>query len=155
VAVVAGSGRAAARSGAGAVVRGRGRGPADRLGLRGHRLREGPDDLAQRAADRVGGIARVVMAVEHGHDQAESLGGGEHQRREPQAAADPVAAVGPADRFDRDAGLAQDADVPAGGPVRDAELAGQPAGGDARAALDQLEGEQGPGRGTRVGVHCA
>ena len=137
----------------GGAVRRRRRGPADRLSLGGHRLRECPHDLAQRAADQAGRIARVVMAVEHGHDQAESLGGGEHQRRQPQAAADPVAAVGPADRLDRDAGLAQDADVPAGGPLGDAELAGEPVGGDARAALDQLEGQQRPCRGARVGLH--
>jgi hypothetical protein len=45
----------------------------DRLSLGGHRLREGAHDLAQRAADQAGRVARVVMAVEHGPDQAESL----------------------------------------------------------------------------------
>ena len=93
------------------------------------------------------------MAVEHGHDQAESLGGGEHQRRKPQAAADSVATVRPACRFDREAGFAEDADVPAGGPLGDAELAGEPVRGNARAALDQLEGEQCPGGGARVRLH--
>ena len=133
----------------GGAVGGRRGGPADRLGLRGHRLRQRPDDLAERAADRVGRVAGVVVAVEHGHDQAERLGGAEHQRRQPQAAADPVAAVRPADRLDRDAGLAQDGDVAAGGPLRDAELVGEPVRGDARAALHQLEGQQRPRRRAR------
>ena len=144
-----GSGRAAARSGAGAVL------PADRLGLGRDRLRQRPDDLAERAADRVGGIARVVVAVEHGHHQAEGLGGAEHQRRQAQAAADPVAAVRSAHRLDRDAGLAQDADVPPGGPLRDAELVGEPVRGDPGAALDQLEGQQGPRRRAGTSVHIA
>ena len=101
----------------GGAIRGGCRGPANRLGLGGYRFGEGPHDLAQRAADQAGGIARVVMAVEHGHYQAESLGGGEHQGCKPQAAADSVAALAPAGRFDRDAGLAEDAGVPAGGPL--------------------------------------
>ena len=78
--------------------------------------------------------------------------GAEHQRRQPQAAADAVAAVRPADGLDRDAGLAQDADVAPGGPLRDAELVGEPVRGDARAALDQLEGQQRPRGGARVGL---
>ncbi len=60
-------------AGGGAVGSGRGA-PAYRLGLGRHRLGQRPDDLAERAADRVGGIARVVVAVEHGHHQAEGLG---------------------------------------------------------------------------------
>ena len=51
--------------------------------------------------------------------------GAEHQRRQPDAAADPVTAVRPADRLDRDAGLAQDPDVAPGGPLGDAELVGR------------------------------
>ena len=94
-----------------------------------------------------------MVAVEHGHDQAEGLGGAEHQRRQPQATADAVAAVGPTDGLDRDAGLAEDADVAPGGPLRDAELVGEPVGGDAGAALDQFEGQQRPCRGARVGLH--
>ena len=142
--VVPGSGRAAAAVGGGR------RAPAYRLGLGRHRLRQRPHDLAERAADRVGGIAGVVVTVEHGHHQAERLGGAEHQRREPQAAADAVAAVRPAHGLDRDAGLAQDGDVPPGGALRDAELVGEPVRGDARAALEQLEGQQGPCRGART-----
>ncbi len=136
--------------GGGAVGSGR-RGPADGLGLGGHRLRQCPHDLAERAADRVGWIARVVVAVEHGHDQAEGLGGAEHQRREPQAATESIAAVGPADGLDRDAGLPQDGDIPPGGPLGDAELVGEPVRGDARAALEQFEGQQRPRRRARVG----
>ncbi len=125
--------------GSGTVGSGR-RGPPDGLGLGGHRLRECPHDLAERAADGVGGIARVVVAVEHGHDQAERLGGGEHQRRKPETAAEAIAAVRPAHGLDRDARLAQDADVPPGGAVGDSELVGQPVRGDAGAALEQFEG---------------
>ncbi len=88
-----------------------------------------------------------MVTVEHGHHQAEGLGGGEHQRRESQAAADAVAAVRPPHGLDRDAGLAQDGDVPPGGPLRDAQLVGEPVRGDPRAPLDQLEGQQGPCRG--------
>ena len=134
----------------GSAVRGGRRGPADRLGLGGHRLRQRPHELAEGAADRVGGVARVVVAVEHGHDQAEGLRGAEHQGREPEAAAEPVAAVRPADGLDRDAGLAEDADVAPGGPLRDAELVGEPVRGDARAALHQLEGQQRPRRRARI-----
>jgi len=40
-----------------------------------------------------------------------------------------VAAAGPTDGLDRDAGRAEDADVVPGGPVRDAELVGEPVRG--------------------------
>ena len=145
--VVPGSGRAAARSGAGAVA------ATDRLGLGRHRLGQRPHDLAQRAADRVGGVGGVVVPVEHGHHQAERLGRGEHQRRQAQTTADPVAAVRPAHGLDRDARLAQDADVAAGSPLRDAELVGEPLGGDAGAALEQLESQQRAGRRTCGRLH--
>jgi hypothetical protein len=128
-------------------------GQADGLRLGRHRLRERTHDLAERAAHQAGGITRVVVAVEHGHDQAEGLGGAEHQRRQPQAAAEAVAAVGPADGFDRDLRLAQDADVAPGRPLRDAELAGQPVRGDAGAGLDQFQRQQRPRRGARLGLH--
>lgn len=144
--MVWGSGRAAPRSGAGAVVR---RTASACLATGSGR---GPDDLAQRGADQAGGIARVVMTVEHGHDQAECLCGAEHQRRQPQAPADTVAAVGAPHRLDRDASLAQDRDVPAGGAVGDAELAGEPVGSDAGVVLQQLEAQQCPRRGVPV-VH--
>ena len=134
----------------GGAVRGRCSRLADGLGLSGHRRRKHPHDLAERAADRVGGVARVVVAVEHGHHQAEGLGGAEHQGREPEPAARAVAAVAPTDRLDRDAGLAQDGDVPPGRPFRDPERVGEPVRGDARAALDQLEGQQRPRRRARL-----
>ena len=138
--------------GGGAVRGRRGRHP-DRLGLPGHRLGQRAQQLAQGAADRVRGVGGLVVAVEHGHHQPERLGRGEHQRRQPDAATDPVAAVPAADRLDRDAGLAQDADVAAGGPLGDAELVGEPVGGDARAALHQLQGEQRPCGRAGVLVH--
>ncbi len=134
------------------VRRGRG-GPPDGLGLRGDRLGERLHDLAERAADQGRGIAGVVVAVEHGHDQAEGLGGAERQRRQPQAASDPVAAVGPADGDDRDPGLPQDADVAPGGAFGDAELAGEPVGGDARPGLEEFEGAQRPRRRACVVRH--
>ena len=106
--VVCGFGRAAARSGAA------GGGAADRLGLRGDGLGERPDDLAERAARGIGGVRGLVVAVEHRHDQGQRLGRLEHQRRQPQPAADAVAAVGAAFGLQRYAGLAQDRDVAAG-----------------------------------------
>ncbi len=55
------------------------------------------------------------MALEDRHHQAERLGGGEHQRGQPQAAAHPVAAIETADRLDRQVRLPQGRDVPPGG----------------------------------------
>ena len=55
--------------------------PTDGLGLGGHWLRKCPHDLAERTADRIGRIARVVVAVENCHDQAEGFRRAEHQRR--------------------------------------------------------------------------
>ena len=49
--------------------------------------RQHPQDLAERRPDRVVGIGDGVLGVERGHHQAERLGRGEDQRREPQAAA--------------------------------------------------------------------
>jgi hypothetical protein len=138
--------------GGGAIGRGRG-GLTDSLRLGGHRLRECPDDLAERGADIARRIAGVVMAVKHRHDQPEGLVGTEHQRREPQAAADAVAAVGPTDRLDRDAGLAQNRDVPPGGPLGDPELVGEPVRGDSRAALDEFERQQRSRRRADFWVH--
>jgi hypothetical protein len=94
-----------------------------------------------------------VVAVEHGHDQAQGLGGGEHQRRDPHTAPEAVAAVRASHRLDRDAGLAEDADVPPGGALGDAQLVAEPVGGDAGAALHQLEGEQRPCGRAGVGSH--
>ena len=126
------------------------RGTTDGLGLRGHRLRQGPHDLAQRAADGVLRVAGVVVAVEHCHDQAEGLGGAERQGRKPQAAADAVTAVRAAEGLDGDACLAEDDDVPPRRALGHAELVGDPFRRDARAALDELQGEQRPCRGARV-----
>ena len=145
--MVAGSGRAAARSGAGAVVR--------RTASAWAATGSGSARMILPSALPTGSVGSlgVVVTVEHGHDQTEGLGGAEHQRRKAQAAAEPVAAVRSADGLDRDAGLAQDADVAPGGPLRDAELVGEPVRGDARAALDEFEGQQRPRRRARVGLH--
>jgi hypothetical protein len=93
------------------------------------------------------------MAVEHRHHEPECLVGAEHQRREPEAPPDPVPAVGSADGFDRDTGLPEDADVATGGAIGDAELLGEAFGGDAGAGLQQLQGQERPGRGARVERH--
>ena len=61
------------------------------------------------------------MAVERGHHQAERLGGAEAQRRQPQRAGDPVAAVLPTTAVDVDARRPEDRDVAARGAVGDAE----------------------------------
>src|SRR5215472_2065483 len=102
---------------------------ADRLSLGGDRLGKGPHYLAERAADRVGWVAGIVMAIEHSHDQAKSLGSGEHQRSQPQAAADVITPVGTAHRLDRYVDLAEYADIAPGGPVGDTELVGDPVRG--------------------------
>ena len=112
-----------------------------------------PHELAERAADRVGGIAHVMVAVEHGHDQSEGLGGAEHQRRQPETATHAVAAVRSAGRLDRDAGLAKDADVAPGRPLRDAELVGESVRANTGTALDQFKGQQRPRRRARIGLH--
>ncbi len=106
--------------------------------------REGADDLAEPGPDGVLVVRGGVPAVEDRHHEAERLGGAEHQGRQPHPAAEPVAAVGPAHRLDRDAGLAQDRDVAAGGPVGDAESLGELVGGAARSVLQDLQGPQGP-----------
>jgi hypothetical protein len=62
-------------------------------------------------------------------------------------------AIPPTDGLDRDAGLAEDPDVPPRGPLRDAELVGKPLRGDARAVLDQFKGQQGTCGGARVEFH--
>jgi len=112
-----------------------------------------PDDLAEGGADRIVGVCGCVAAVEHGHDQAKGLGRGEHQRRQPDAAASPVAAVGPPGGLHRDAGLAQDRDVAARGALGHAELRRELAGGDAGLALQQLEGPERAASGTQFGFH--
>jgi hypothetical protein len=93
-----------------------------------------------------------VAAIEHGHDQAKRLGGGEHQRRQPDAPAEPVAAVGPPARFDGDAGLAQDRDVAARGALGHVELRRELGAGDAGLGLQQLEGPKCPRGGAQVGI---
>ncbi len=122
-----------------------------RLGLRGDRFGQRPDDLAERAADRVVEVVGVAVRVQRGHHQAERLVGAEHQRRQPQPAADPVAAVGAAHGLDRDVGLAQDRDVAAGRPLGDPEGGAELGGGDAGPGLQHLERAQRPGGGTGVG----
>jgi hypothetical protein len=56
----------------------------------------------KRGADGIVSVRGGMVAVEHSHDQAERLGGAEEQRRQPDASADPVAAVAPASRLDGD-----------------------------------------------------
>ena len=124
---------------------------AQRLERSRHADREDPDHLPDGAADRVvagGGAVRL----EDGHHQAHRLGGGEHQRRQPQTPADPVAAVGTALGLDRDLGLAQDRDVPPGGPLADAQPGTEALGVDPRAGLDRLQRAQRPAGGLVSGT---
>jgi len=120
--------------------------PADVLGQR-------PHDLAQGGTDRIVGIRGSMAAIEHGHDQAQRFGGTEHQRRQPEAPADSVAAVAPPDRLHGDAGLAQDRDVAACGPFGNIQLHPELGGGDAGLGLQQLESPQRSPGGTQVGFH--
>ena len=52
-----------------------------------------------------GYFAGLVTAVEPSHDEAKRLGGGEYQRRQPDALVGPVAAIRFPARLHRDAGL--------------------------------------------------
>jgi hypothetical protein len=117
-----------------------------------HVLWQDADHLADGAGDRIVAM-RPAMRLEHGHDQAQRLARGEHQRREPQPAPDAIAAVRAADRLDRHAGLPKDRHVAPRGALGDAEPVTEPLGGDARAPLEQLEGEQRPGGGAGIFVH--
>ena len=65
----------------------------------------------------------------------------------PDAAAEPVPAVGPADRVDGHPGLAQDRHVATRRARRAAEAAGQAVGGDPGLVLEQLEAQQRAGGG--------
>jgi hypothetical protein len=96
-----------------------------------------------------------VVAIEHGHDQSDRLGGTEHQRRQPKTPADPVAAVTSADRLDRDTGLPKHADVAPGGPFGNPELVAEPVRRNAGAALNEFERQQRPGRRTGFTLHSA
>ena len=135
---------------------GRGAGmPADGGGRPADVLRQRPDDLAQGGADRIGGVRGCVAAVEHGHDQAKRLGGAEHQRRQPDAPAEPVTAVGSPGGLHGDAGLAQDRDVAARGASGHAELRCELGGGDAGLGLQQFEGLERPPGGAEAGFHVS
>ena len=116
----------------------------------GDPLRQHPDDLAEGGAHQVTGVGRVPVTFQDGHDQAHRLGGGERQRRQPQAAPHLVAAVGAADRLDRQVRLAQDGDVAPGGPLGDPEPVAEPLRGDAGSVLDGLERQQRPRGGAQV-----
>lgn len=131
----------------------RARDTADRPHRLGDLLGEDAQDLGEGRADRLGRVGRTPVSLEHGHDEAERLGGREHQRRESQASADAVAAVRAGDRLDGQVGLAEDGDVAAGGALGDAQVVAEPLRGDAGAVLDGFEGEERPRRGTRVVPH--
>ena len=119
-------------------------GLAQRDRLPGDVGRQHPQDLAERRADGVVGVGDRVLGVERRHHQAERLGRGEDQRRQPQPAPQPVAAVGTARRLHRDVGLAQDRDVAPRGPLGDAEALGELGGGDPGAALEDVQRPQRP-----------
>ena len=116
-------------------------------------LRKRPDDLAQGGADRIVGVRGRMAAVEHGHDQAKRLGGAEHQWRQPDAPAEPVAAIWSPGRLHGDVGLAQDRDVAARGSFGHVQLRRELAAGDARLGLQQLQGPKRPPGGAQVGFH--
>src|ERR1700722_10800136 len=148
------AGRLGARAHGPAVGRGGGM-PAHGGGRPADVLRQRPDDLAQGGADRVVGVRGGVTAVERRHDQAKRLGGGEHQRRQPDAPADPVAAVGTRERLHGDAGLTQDCHVAARGPVGYAQPCRELAGSDAGLGLQQLQDPERSSGGTQVGLHVS
>ena len=106
--------------------------------------RQHPQDLPERRADRVVGIGDRVLGVERRHHQAERLRRAEHQWRQAQPAAQPVATVGAARRLHRDVGLAQDRDVAPRGPLGDAEALGELGGRDPGAALEDVQRPERP-----------
>ena len=142
----------AARADRARVGRGAGVPPHDR-GLPANVLRQHPDDLAQGRANWIVGVRGGMAAVQHGHDQAKRLGGGEQKRRQPQAAAQPVATVGSPVRFHRDARLAQDGHVAPGRSLGHVQLLRQPGPGDAGLSLQQLEDPQRSPGWAEVGFH--
>ena len=143
---MAGSGRAAPRSGPPYRL-------SQRLGRSCDRLGQRADDLAQGAGHRVVRIVAAVVAVEHRHHQSESLGGTEHQRRQPYATPHPIAPVRSTDRGDRDPRLAQDRDVATDCPLGHPEPLRQSLGGDAGTGLHQLQRAQRPCRRTQLITH--
>ena len=95
------------------------------------------------------------MSLQHRHDQAHRLDGGEHQRRQPQPAAHPVTPVRAADRLDRQLRLPQDRDVTPRGPVRHTEPLAQLLRGDPRIPLDNLQRHQRPRRRAHLMRHVS
>jgi hypothetical protein len=85
-------------------------------------------------------LSAASVAVEHGHDQAQRLGLGEDDRRQPGPTAQPVSAARAAGRIHRNAGLAEDPDIAAGRPLGDAEPLRKLIGGRAGTVLEDLEG---------------
>jgi hypothetical protein len=116
-------------------------------------LRQRPDDLDQRGTDEVVVVDGCRLAVEHGHDQSERFLFGEHDGRQPRAAAQPVSAVRTPGRLDGDACLTEDPDVPTRGALRDTQSIGEVAGRDAGAGLEDLECPQRSCGRAQVGGH--
>ena len=118
-------------------------------------IREGTDDLGEGHADEIvaGGGGRV--AVEHGHDQAQRFGLGEHDGRQLRASPEAIAAVAAAYRLDRHAGLAKDGDVPPRRPRGDAERASDLLGRRLTTELQDLERAQRPRGRAEVEGHAA
>ena len=122
----------------------------ERLHLASERRRQHPVDLRERAVDRRGGavVAGAAVRKQPEHDDDRLLVG-EHQRRQPVAGADPVAAADAALPLDGDAELLQHADVAPRRARVDAEAVGDLAPGRERPRLQQLEQleQSGGGRG--------
>jgi hypothetical protein len=60
----------------------------------------------------------------------------------------------PLSRVSHGGGLPQDADVPACGPLRDAQRLGELVGRRTRTGLQDLQGTQSPGGGAETGRHA-
>ena len=147
--IASASSRTAAAS-AGAAPRRRGEAERllERLDLAAERRREDAVDLRERAVD---GVRRAVRRRAARREQPEHdrdrLLVAEHQRRQPVARADPVAAADAALSLDRDPELLQDADVAPRRARVDPEPVGDLAAGRQRPRLQQLEQlEQARGR---------
>jgi hypothetical protein len=90
---------------------------------------------------------RAAVGGDETEDHRHRLVVGEHQRRQLEAGAQPIATVPAAVGGDRDAELGQGAGIPPDGPFVDAEARGEVGAGEPVVGLEQLEQGEDAGGG--------